>query len=437
MRMKRKRSGCTEWGGNDRFELRGTSRFPIRIYAIGGTGDDVFIDETTQQNVRKNWYIMDVPEQSNVRFGAATRSLLDEKKAVQLYDPKAYWTEPWWPRVIVGSNSDDGLIIGGGAHHTSYVFHRKPFSTKHTLSASIATRSEAITFNYEGLYNQRMGEWGVLMRASARTKGTIENFYGYGSNTRSPEVGARYYETKIEDYRADLGVYRSLSESVHFSASSFVEYANVDEGAGGFATLPGAGIDESDLDALTYSGVLVQIAADQRNQSTYPTAGYRWDSSIETRVGLNRAADEFTTFTSALSFYVTPGAARRSTFALRVGGTHVQGSFPYFRSATVGSTTGLRGWRRDRFSGHSALYQNIELRQQLFHFSSIAAVGTGGVLVHLDNARVWSDAEDASNWHQGMGGGLWVNLFDMVIITSDVTFSQEETYVRLGLGFDY
>lgn len=424
-------------GGNDRFVLQGTSDFPVRIYAIGGTGDDAFDDQTTQKAGSNNWFVMDAASQSVVRFGAATRPMLEEDRAVMLYNPKAYWTEPWWPRVIIGSNSDDGLIIGGGAHRTSYMFHREPFSSKHVFDASIATRSQAFTFNYEGLFNQRLGEWGILLRGIARTRGTIENFYGYGSNTDSPEAGAQFYETKIEDYRADLGVYRSLSESVLFKASSFVEYANVNENAGGFATIPTAGIDESDLDALKYSGLLVQITADQRDHSAFPKSGYRWDSSIETRVGLNQAADEFTTFTSALSLYVTPAVARRTTLALRVGGTHVQGSFPYYRSATVGSTTGLRGWRRDRFSGHSAFYQNVELRQQLFYYSTIAAVGTGGVLLHLDNARVWSDEDDASNWHQGVGGGLWFNLFDMVIFKSSLTISQEETYFGLGLGFDY
>jgi len=423
--------------GTDRFVLKGTSHFPIRVYAVGGTGDDEYTDETRDASVNKHWFVMDTNEVWDVDLGAATRMKPGYLPEVIQYDERRYWTEAPFPIVILGSNQEDGLVMGGGLTYRSYVFHRTPFSTYHRLSASVGMRSKAFTFDYDLTMNQRFGAWGLFFSGKARTQGNIENFYGFGSDTRRPVEGALYYETEIEDYNADVGVLRQLGDGVEMRLSTFVEHTDVNEDAGGFALLPGSGVDPNDFERLVHAGLSMRLQADLRDNAVYPHSGYRMRLEARTRQGINSKAAAFTTLSADAMWYWTPTMLSRSTFAMRSGATHVAGDFPYFRSATVGSNTGLRGWRRDRFSGHTAWYQNIELRQELFRFSTIAAVGSAGVLVHLDNGRVWSDVEDKGQWHQGVGGGVWANLFGMAVLNVSATFSEEETYVGFGLSLDY
>ncbi len=423
--------------GQDRFILSGTSRLPIRVYAIGGNGDDSFRDETRDGSINKHWFVLDTDGGTNLTLGEATRLQPAYMPEVTLYDPYKYWTEALFPIIILGSDQEDGLILGGGVTYTSYVFHRTPFSVQHRLSASVGMRSKAFAFNYDLVMNQRLGAWGLFFSGRARTQGTIENFYGFGSNTTRPVNNSRFYETEIEDYSGEVGLLRYWGENAQFRLSTFVEHTDVNEDAGGYALQPGLGVNPNDFERLVHGGLAVQILADQRDHLVYPHGGYKLELQSRTRQGINSKADAFTTLMGSLSMYWTPSWLNRSTFAMRTGGTRLLGDFPYFRSATVGSTTGLRGWRRDRFSGHASWYQNLELRQELFQFATIAAVGRAGVLAHVDNGRVWAEGDDDGQWHQSVGAGVWANLFDLAVMNVTVTLSEEETLAEFGLSFDF
>ena len=425
------------FGGNDRFVLSGSSGFPIRIYAVGGSGEDQFQDLTTGSVVRRNWFVRDTPEESTMQQGASTRDQLTRDVSIHDYSPFNFWFEPVFPIIIFSTNPEDGVVLGGGITHTSRVFHRQPFSTKHTVQGSIASRSRAFTFNYEGLFAQRFGDWGVIAKASARSQGNVQNFYGFGSNTRRPVSRASFYRSEMQDYHLDLGFFRDWYSTVNLRVTSLIEFADVDESRGGFATLPQAGLPDDALSGMIHTGISGTIEIDRRDNPVYPLSGFRWVSSIRSRIGLNDESNNFTSLSSQFSFYFTPGINRKTTIAGRFGASHVTGDFPYFRSATVGSRSGLRGWRRDRFSGNSALYQNIELRRELFTFSGILAIGRGGVSLFLDNGRVFSGNEDGGAWHQGYGGGFWLNIFDMAIFQISVGASEEETLINTGLGFEF
>jgi outer membrane translocation and assembly module TamA len=97
----------------------------------------------------------------------------------------------------------------------------------------------------------------------------------------------------------------------------------------------------------------------------------------------------------------------------------------------------LRGYRSTRFSGRSSLYQNAELRIALLNVRTYAAGGTLGLLGFVDNGRVWADGEGSTVWHQGYGGGLWMNLFDLILLRGTIGASDEGTFVNIGFGFLY
>jgi outer membrane protein assembly factor BamA len=140
---------------------------------------------------------------------------------------------------------------------------------------------------------------------------------------------------------------------------------------------------------------------------------------------------------SALSAYVSPSYTPQVTLAARVGGAHKLGDFPFYGAATLGSKSNLRGFRSTRFAGRTSFYQNVDLRIELFKFSTYLAIGKAGIHGFVDNGRVWTDGETSDVWHQGYGGGLWFEMFDLFVLQATAGFSKEDPVVTMGFGFLY
>ena len=68
---------------------------------------------------------------------------------------------------------------------------------------------------------------------------------------------------------------------------------------------------------------------------------------------------------------------------------------------------------------------------------TLVATGSAGLLLFIDNGRVWTDGESSSVWHQGYGGGVFINFLDMTVLQTTVGISTEEVTVTLGMGFQF
>ena len=79
------------------------------------------------------------------------------------------------------------------------------------------------------------------------------------------------------------------------------------------------------------------------------------------------------------------------------------------------------------------------MRVKLLNVNSYLATGQFGILGFFDNGRVWTeeDADVGRVWHQGYGGGLWMSLFNAIVITGTMGFSEEDEIFNLKFGFLY
>ena len=124
--------------------------------------------------------------------------------------------------------------------------------------------------------------------------------------------------------------------------------------------------------------------------------------------------------------------------AIRAG-NHVflGGTAPIAEGGALGGKSNLRGYRSTRFAGRSSFFTNFDLRLQLFNFAGYLAFGDIGVLGFFDNGRVWTDDEDSKLWHTGYGAGLWMGVFDSMVLTGTAGFSKDDETFTLGLGFQF
>ena len=131
----------------------------------------------------------------------------------------------------------------------------------------------------------------------------------------------------------------------------------------------------------------------------------------------------------------------RLTLATRFGGGINIGDFEFYQANVIGGRTNenVRGFRGERYSGKSSLYNNLEARFKLFHFNAYIFPADFGIIGLLDNGRVWVDDDTSDLIHTGYGGGLWLSPFSLAVLTATYTFSDDEPdgllNIKLGWWF--
>jgi outer membrane protein assembly factor BamA len=151
--------------------------------------------------------------------------------------------------------------------------------------------------------------------------------------------------------------------------------------------------------------------------------------------GLNEHSQPISRLQSDLEVYAPLSDNKRFVIALRGGGGHIfSNHFEYFQAISLGANNALRGFRKSRFAGSSALYGSAELRARLFHFQSKLVPGDLGLLGFGDSGRVWLDKEKSTKWHRDWGAGVYYTPFNLIMVSALAAFSEEEKLFNLSIG---
>jgi hypothetical protein len=396
--------------GNDVFIFNGRAPSSIRVFAVGGAGTDRFVDESVPHGRRHSFFIYDSPEGSSLIGGPATSDERSSNPRLNLYDPTEFWFEPVLPSAFFGHNLDDGVFLGGGLTRTTHRFRRYPYDTHQTFRANIAFRTGAVNVAYGGHFTERLGRWGLGLDAEVRTPDSEINFYGFGNET-SADALTSYAQSQVR------GAVRATIPS-----------------RGPFTAWIGPVVDR--IGDEMFAGVATGLTADYRDREMEPGRGFLWESGLSGRSGFSDTRSTFVTMRSTLTLYTPVGRTGRHVVAVRAGAQHITGPFPYFFASTVGGAQTVRGFRKGRFAGRTAAWNSIEIRSRVFRYATPIAAGHGGILLFVDNGRVWADRERSSRWHTSLGAGAWINIFDLALLQSSFERSPEETTVSIGFGFD-
>lgn len=172
-----------------------------------------------------------------------------------------------------------------------------------------------------------------------------------------------------------------------------------------------------------------------------PRIGLRWYNSINYNYQLGTTSLDYMRLSSEFRFYLTPNFPFQLTWAGRVGATHNIGEYRFYQASVLGGTENLRGYRRTRYSGRSAIYANAEGRIQLFDFNLYLAPGRFGVLGLYDTGRVYHDDDRAQSFikslHNGYGTGIWADFLNRTVFTLTHSWSKEDDLWMLNFGFQF
>ena len=452
--------------GQDVYEVRGEAKNAIKLRIIGGTGRDSITDVSRVAGFRHRTQIYDADTGNVISAGSEGRLRLEAGKDVSRYDhPKRFDLKDYrlnytGPNLFFGFNIDDGILLGGGITHRRYGFRRDPFSSEQSLSANFSPARDAYNVRYLGQFTRMFGKNNLRVAAQYYGPQLLYNFFGLGNDTRNlvaeDREGSRVRNRTINNaYRVRferleitptlernsfsflrLGIGPRFERTQIYDQQLGTELRKVRESVDKSVSRD-FGFRESDFRNNSYLGGIAYVALDASASRVNPRIGLRWYNEAQYNVGLAENKLTYGRLTSEMRFYLTPNFPFRLTYAGRLGVQRNLGDYRFYQANTLGGTTNLRGYRRTRYAGRTALYGNAEARLHLLKFNAYLFPGQLGVLGLADAGRVYSANDQTTGlgaFHTGFGGGVFVEILQQAVI--NVTYSVGEEKV-VFVGFDF
>ena len=424
--------------GRDQFVVTGEADRGILVRAIGGPGDDVFVDRSDVRGRGEKTRFYDAETGGNTwETGPETDVTRSGDPDVNLYDAYAYQHGSILPTATFGSNETDGAFVGGGVSIVQHGFRRSPYAASHQVTARFATSTAAFGAAYGGHFVSALGPWDVRLDAVILAPGNVRNFYGLGNETGLEGRDAKYYQARLARVDVRTALSRRVEPDLVFNLGPTFHFTDVAQDEDRFVTRPQAGVSPGSFESQIFAGLDATLTLDAVDDSVNPKQGFRLTGTADFNRGVRRSDDSYSTLAAALAVYLSPLFEPQVTVAARLGGARTLGAFPFYDANTLGGLKNLRGYRSTRFAGRSSLFANTEIRLRLFDFAGYLARGRLGALGFFDAGRVWTDGERSDVWHRGYGGGLWAHVFDQAVLTGTVGFSGESRIFAFGLGFFY
>jgi hypothetical protein len=425
--------------GNDVFEVDDQAKAGIRLRLIGGRGNDTF---NVRGSVHNDIYDLkdSVIEKNTLLQHSHSRLKISSNPAVNRYDATDFKYNIYrFPRVNIGYNPEDKLMVGIGLLYRTYRFRKEPYSTQQRLSTLYAPASRSYQLKYNAEVNQLIGNTDVVLNTEF-VNPTLNNFFGLGNETvKNPNVGLEYYRVRYKYAQAEL-LFRQRPFSVLSLSAGPVwfhywnEYKDNKQRI--LSTPSMVGLDSASIYSnKSYIGGKLGLLLNNVNSELLPTRGVYWNTQFTSLAGITTTSKAFTQLTSDLTLYSSLASLEKLVSVLRLGGGHIYSkNYEYFQALNLGANNVLRGFRKNRFSGRGLAYGSLELRGQLFNSKSYYLPGPVGLIGFAETGRVWVKNEDSKKWHYSYGGGLFYAPFNAAIVSGTVGFSPEENIFNFSIG---
>jgi hypothetical protein len=430
--------------GDDIAVVEGNTDESILVRIIGGGGWDKLSDNSKVNgsilgiipSAQRLTQFYDSDKKSAIKDGAGTyindNEYLVPADVHNRYEPPVEDRYGFWAFTpVLQSNTEDGLIIGGGPNYTQYGFRADPYEYYVQLTGAYATLAKDYDVRFYGEFYKVVNNAKLTVNMKA-SELDFNRFYGMGNETtRDSELaGNDFYQTNQQHIMFQPALYFGLTKNLSFFTSPVYEYSDVKRKAN---TL---------LDSIVpygtgkWSAAALQLGLsfDSRDNNFAPSAGIYSGVSFTYYPEILDNSFDFSSLTGDIRGYFTAKTFTDITLALRAGGEKMFGTFPFFKSAAVGGKSNLRGFSRERFAGESSLFGQAELRV-LLGTVNLFFPAKLGFSAFTDAGRVFNEGEASEKWHSTYGGGLWLNLLNAFALNVTVARSPEVTKYYFGTGF--
>jgi hypothetical protein len=421
---------------DDYFEIDEQASSRIRIRIIGGKGNDTF---NIKGNVKNYLYDMDTKENFiGDHNRSRIRTSLDPH--VNDYSPTGFKYDLFnFPKLNIGYNAEDKLLVGMGVLKRTYGFRKEPFATEQRFSALYAPNNGAYSLKYQGEYNHLFGTTDMLVNTSLANP-TLNNFFGFGNVTvfdKNRDI--EYYRVRYKYLEAEILFRKRFNRILQVSAGPMINHYwdKYENNVNKILEKPSLlGLDSNHVYALkTYVGGKITILINNLDNVLLPTRGINWKTDFVALGGLTKSSNPYTALTSDMTVHAALSEPAKLVTVVRIGGGHIfSKNYEYFQTMNLGVNNFLRGYRKDRFSGTSMFYSSLELRAKLFESKSYIFPGAVGLVGFTDVGKVWLKGQKSDVWHHSYGGGFYYAAYNFVLLSATMAFSKEDQLFNFSIG---
>ena len=432
--------------GDDKFVIHGDND-KIKIRLIGGGGKDLF--ENQGKGARHNSIVYDKIDGGNKLIGNF-RNKLSSDSGVNKFDRLGFKYNRVMPLLSIGYNPDDGLSLGFGMRMIRQGFRKEPFKSLNEFSVNHSLSTSAWRFRF---HNEIISVFGkktdLTSDIDVKSPFNTTLFYGYGMNSvydKTKPQKFKYYRARYDLADVYLNLRHRFSTKVELNLGPTFQYYEMDTddklNMQRFISKTGTGAGKNGLDSATvfskqkYLGVNFSLSVDTRNSKVLTEKGINWQTSFRYLGGMGDTKYSPGIFNTDFSFYL-PLVKNRLTFANRAGfGTNF-GDFNFHQAQYLGNNDNLRGYRRERFSGKTKLYNQAELRWRVSNFKTYLFPGSLGFVFFADAGRVWVDNDNVSKSAFGYGAGFWFSPLRRILLTFNFAISDEDKLPFVTIGWRF
>ncbi len=420
---------------DDVFEVKGDGNRPIFMRIIGGQNNDTYKIangrkvKVYDQRSKKNT----VEEKNGATFRFTDNydfNTYDYKKQIQsvnLFLP------------VVGYNPDDGVKLGFSNLFTINGFQRNPFSQQHRIVFGYYFATQGFDINYEGEFANIFGSWNFLIGGHFQNANFSENYFGFGNETINPsyefDLGLDYNRVSIGGYGGSIGFKKDSPYGSMVQFKAIFDAIEVEGTDGRFISeaipIP-TELDET-KNFVTAEGKYQYESYDNK---VNPTRGMNFSIIAGGTQNIEDSDQIFGYVKPSIIFYNAITRNRKLVLRTDVRGQfNIGNNYEFYQGAQLGSDTGLRGYRNERFTGRSAAVAGADLRYSFNKFRTALTPIQIGVFGGYDVGRVWVPNDTSDVLHSSYGGGLWVNTADLLSATFNLFTGEEGLRFTFGLSF--
>ena len=424
---------------DDVFYVDGYGTKLIKVRLVGGRNNDTY----NIINGKRVTYYDYKSKKSTIKTGEGT-SVLTDNYETNVYDYKKLKNGTTQILPTLGFNPDDGFKLGFSAVRTNYGFARNPYTTRHSFRAAYYFATSGFDIGYLGEFNNVIGQWNLLLGVDFNSPNYAVNFFGFGNGSSNAEadendgldVGLDYNRVRIRTFKFMPSLVWRGQLGGSFRAGLVYESNEIERTPGRFLdqNLPA---NSTLFDQQDFFGVDAKYHFENRDSEAFPTMGMEvslqtgYKNNVSTSKGFGYVIPEFAIDHRLIS-------SGRLVLATKIRG-HVNfgDEYEFYQGATLGATTGLRGFRNQRFTGKRSFVQSTDIRWNIRKVRTELIPLTIGIFGGFDYGRVWISGDPSQKWNTSFGGGLWFNGADILTANLSLFNSEDGPRFAFGLGFGF
>jgi len=424
---------------DDVFHVYGQGDDYIRVLLLGGQNNDIYDIE----NGNKLKYYDYKSKPNTVKNNKGNRRFTDNYYT-NVYNYKKLKTSVTQIVPSLGANPDDGFRIGAAFTQTNFNFERNPFSSRHSVKAEYYFATSGFDLGYSGefanVFFQNVN-LGIDLHYNSPNYST--NFFGYGNETANPEaddndgldVDLNYNRIKIRTLKVMPSLVWRGHAGSEVKLGLAYESNEVERTENRFiAQTPK---NNELFDKQDFWGVNAKYSFINKDRKAFPTLGFKlimeagYKNNVSTEKGFAYMMPEI-----GFDYKLIPSGDLVLATNFR-GHINFSNDFEFYQGATLGANNGLRGYRNQRFTGKRAFVQSTDLRLNLTDVKTRLFPIYLGVYGGVDYGRVWLSNDQSEKWNNSFGGGVFLNMANM--LTGNISAFNSDDGLRLAfkLGFGF